>query len=147
MLKVLVLCFMLVNVSFAYKVDDKLDQNIVSKLDLKEDKVYILNFFASWCVSCKKELPILSKLNLTSNSQIIGINVDEQKEDGENFVNELDLKFKVVYDNENEIISKFSPIGVPAIYYIKNLTVKKRVFGAVNHIDEVIKKDLEELGK
>ena len=147
MLKVIVLCFMLVNVSFAYKVNDKLDQNIVSKLDLKEDKVYILNFFASWCVSCKKELPILSKLNLPSNSQIIGINVDEQKEDGENFVNELNLKFKVVYDNENEIISKFSPIGVPAIYYIKNLTVKKRVFGAVNHIDEVIKKDLEELGK
>ena len=147
MLRVLVLCFILSTISFAYKVNDKLDSNIVEKLDLKEDKVYILNFFASWCVSCKKELPLLSKLKLPSKAQLIGINVDEDINEGKNFVKELNLNFKVVYDNENELIAKFSPIGVPSIYYIKNLTVKKRVFGAVNHINEVVKNDLKELGK
>ena len=147
MIKIIVLYFVLFNLSFAYKVNDKLDDSVVEKLELKRDKVYVLNFFASWCVSCKKELPLLSKLKLPSNSQLIGINIDEEISDGKDFVMDLNLNFKIVYDTDNKIVSKFSPIGVPAIYYVKNLTVKKRIFGAINHIDEIVTKDLKKLGK
>jgi len=133
-----------------YNVGDKLDSKIVDKLGLKSDKVYVIDFFAAWCISCKIELPLISRLNndIDKNKyEIIGVNVDEDLNEGKAFVNDLSLNFDIIYDNTNEIISKFEPIGVPAIYYIKNNIVKKVIFGAVYNIDKQIKNDLENIGK
>ena len=133
-----------------YNVGDKLDSKIVDKLGLKSDKVYVIDFFAAWCISCKIELPLISRLNndIDKNKyEIIGVNVDEDLNEGKAFVNDLSLNFDIIYDNTNEIISKFEPIGVPAIYYIKNNIVKKVIFGAVHNIDKQIKNDLENIGK
>jgi thiol-disulfide isomerase/thioredoxin len=58
----LVLTFSIENV-YAYKVGDTIDKDVVNQLGLKDSKVYILDFFASWCASCKIELPLISKLN------------------------------------------------------------------------------------
>jgi thiol-disulfide isomerase/thioredoxin len=48
---------------FAYKVGDTIDNNIAATLNISNDKIYVVDFFASWCASCKIELPIISKLN------------------------------------------------------------------------------------
>jgi thiol-disulfide isomerase/thioredoxin len=133
-----------------YNVNDKISDDIVNKLQLQKNKVYVLDFFASWCISCKLELPLISKLNNTLDNtkyKIIGINVDENKNDGKNFVNDLKLNFEVIYDSNNKIISKFEPVGVPAIYYIKNNIVKKVIFGAVHNIDDQISNDLKTIGE
>jgi len=133
-----------------YNVNDKISDDIVNKLQLEKEKVYILDFFASWCISCKLELPLISKLNNTLDNtkyKIIGINVDENKNDGKNFVNDLKLNFEIIYDSNNQIISKFEPVGVPAIYYIKNNIVKKVIFGAVHNIDDQISNDLKNIGE
>jgi len=148
--KIILILLLLTSLNASYKVGDKLSNNTVQMLHLTQDKVYILDFFASWCISCKIELPLISKLsnNLDNTKyKIIGINVDEDINDGENFVKELSLNFDVVYDNKNELISKFEPIGVPAIYYIKNNTVQKVIFGAVHNIDKTIKNDLKSIGE
>ena len=148
--KIILILLLLTSLNASYKVGNKLSNNTVQMLHLTQDKVYILDFFASWCISCKIELPLISKLsnNLDNTKyKIIGINVDEDINDGENFVKELSLNFDVVYDNKNELISKFEPIGVPAIYYIKNNTVQKVIFGAVHNIDKTIKNDLKSIGE
>jgi thiol-disulfide isomerase/thioredoxin len=148
--KIILILLLLTSLNASYKVGDKLSNNTVQMLHLTQDKVYILDFFASWCISCKIELPLISKLsnNLDNTKyKIIGINVDEDINDGENFVKELSLNFDVVYDNKNELISKFEPIGVPAIYYIKNNIVQKVIFGAVHNIDKTIKNDLKSIGE
>ena len=148
--KIILILLLLTSLNASYKVGDKLSNNTVQMLHLTQDKVYILDFFASWCISCKIELPLISKLsnNLDNTKyKIIGINVDEDINDGENFVKELSLNFDVVYDNKNELISKFEPIGVPSIYYIKNNTVQKVIFGAVHNIDKTIKNDLKSIGE
>lgn len=145
MLKILFFTALLLNLSFAYKIGDNLDKSIVSILNMKKDKTYILNFFASWCVSCKKELPIVSKMTFPSNSEFIAINVDENKEEGKAFVADLDLNLNVIYDKDNQIISKFNPVGVPAIYFVKNSKVQKIMFGAIKDIDKKILKNLGEI--
>jgi len=143
----LIFTFSVANV-YAYKVGDSLDKNVVNQLGLKDSKVYVIDFFASWCASCKIELPLISKLNNSINKskyKIIGIDVDEELEDGKEFVKKLNLNFDVIYDNENSIIEKFEPIGVPAIYYIKNNKVVKIIYGAVHNIDKKILDDLKGL--
>jgi thiol-disulfide isomerase/thioredoxin len=149
MIKKLLLLSILFGLSLqAYNLGDTLDKSIVNKLKLKKDKTYILDFFASWCVSCKIELPLISELNTvldTSKYKIIGINSDQNIDEGKNFVNKLNLNFDIIYDSDNVIISEFEPIGVPAIYYVKNRIIKKVIFGAVHSIDEKIQNDLNEM--
>ena len=47
-------------------------------LDSKEDKIQVINFWATWCAPCVKELPLLEKLNEQSdlNAKITLINLD-----------------------------------------------------------------------
>ena len=140
--------FLTTSLMASYNVGDKLDFDSIKKLNLKSDKIYILDFFAAWCVSCKIELPMISKLNNTidkSKYKIIGINVDENIEDGKLFVKELALNFDIVYDTNSELISKFDPIGIPALYYIENFRVKKVIFGAVHDIDKKILNNLKDM--
>ena len=49
--------------AFAYNVGDTVDKSIVNDLKMNDNKIYIVDFFASWCASCKIELPLISKLN------------------------------------------------------------------------------------
>lgn len=150
MKKYLLTAMVLANTMFAYEVGETIDNEISNKLGLIDEKVYIVDFFASWCASCKIELPLISKLNNKidkSKYKIVGVNSDQDIKKGKNFVQKLNLNFDIVYDNNNEIISKFAPIGVPAIYYIKDKKVQKVIFGAVHNIDTKILNDLERLGE
>ena len=135
---------------FAFDVGDKLDTKVINGLKLKKDKIYIIDFFASWCVSCKIELPLISKINnkIDNNKfEIIGIDSDKNINKGKSFVKKLNLNFKIIYDDKLKYIKKFNPIGVPAIYYIKNFEVKKMIYGAVHDIDKIILKDIQKLGE
>lgn len=151
MLKKMLFVFSLsISSLFAIQVGDSLDSFTIKELKMFQSKVYIVNFFASWCSSCKVELPLISKLNTQIDKQkyqIIGINSDTNINKGKKFVKELNLNFDVIYDYKLKLISKFNPIGVPAIYYIKDLKVEKMIYGAVQNVDKEILNDLKQLGE
>lgn len=147
MKKLLVVFLIFFTQTYAYKVGDKIEDSIASKLNLGEG-ITIVDFFASWCVSCKKELPLVNKLSKELNEnkvKFVGIDTDEDIEEGITFQKELKLKFFVFNDKDQEIVSKFNPLGMPAIYYIKDKKIVKKIFGAVDGIDKVIKKDISSL--
>ncbi len=137
---------------FSFQIGDKISQNVQNKLNIKEDKVYIIDFFASWCPSCEKEMPYISKVNETINKdniEIIGVGVDEEIKNGEAFVKKLTdankLNFKIIYDPKNELIKEFNPIGMPALYFIKNTKVIDQIIGAKDDIDKIILNKLKDL--
>ncbi len=149
-----ILTLLLSSLLFSYQEGDTISQNIQTKLNIKEDKIYIIDFFASWCKSCKKEIPYISKVHQKVDAcqvEIIGVDVDKKIENAEAFQKELKergaLTFRVVNDPENSIIKAFKPIGMPALFYIKDKKVIDAVFGAVDNIDEVIIADLKRLQK
>ncbi len=129
----------------ALETGDKLPQNIQDNLKLERDKVYVIDFFASWCKSCKKELPLVSKVYNDKVVEVIGINVDKKQTDGEKLVADLALPFPVYYDSEKSMVETFDPMGFPAIYYVKNGKVLHIIFGAVDEIDKQIVKDIKEI--
>lgn len=133
--------------SYAYKVGDSVPPEVAKHLKLNKKGVTAVNFFASWCVSCRKELPLVNKLSKTvgSNVSIIGVDSDEVLEDGLAFQKYLGLEFYVYNDLKQKVTASFNPVGMPALYYIKNNKVVKIRIGAINHIDTVMKKDLEQL--
>ncbi len=149
----LFLPLLLLSVSlFAYTTNDTISKEMQQKLQLDANKITIVDFFASWCGSCKKEIPHISKVNKTldpTKYEIIGIDVDKKLEEGLAFQKALkakgDLNFRVINDPENEIVKAFNPIGMPALYYIKNHRVLKVLYGAIDDIDDVILNDLKAL--
>jgi thiol-disulfide isomerase/thioredoxin len=126
-------------------IGDKIPQEIQDNLKLKNDQLYVIDFFASWCKSCKKELPLISKVYEENITKIIGINVDKKEEKGKAFVKALNLPFPIVYDSNKKLIEAFEPIGFPTLYYVKDGVILKSIVGAVDALDIVIKKDIEEL--
>jgi len=137
---------------FSYQKGDVVSQDIQDKLSIKENKIYIIDFFASWCASCKKEMPYLSKINDTIDKEkieIIGIDVDEDIKKGQSFQKELratnTLNFKVINDPKSEIIKAFNPVGMPALFFIKNDKVASSILGAKDDIDKIILHELKGL--
>lgn len=138
----------LISKTYAYNLGDKVSEEFFIKNNLDSSKIIIVDFFASWCVSCEKELPLVNNLhinNKNNNILILGIDTDEEKEDAISFQKKLDIRFRVINDTNQKIVEEFSPIGMPALYYIKNKKIVKIVFGAVDNIDKVIEKDLKKL--
>ncbi len=147
-MRFIITLFMLSSMLFAYQQGDSLDQKISQKLNIEPNKVYVVDFFASWCASCKKELPLISKLNdkIDKNSvEIIGVDVDEDIKKAELFQKEMQLSFKVINDPKSDIIKVFDPVGMPAIYIIKDGKVSNLFLGAKDHIDEIIEMSLKSL--
>jgi thiol-disulfide isomerase/thioredoxin len=124
---------------------DTLPKKIQTKLNLEADKVYIVDFFASWCKSCKKELPLVANIYNNKIAQVVGVNVDKNQEDGEKFVKDLSLPFPVVYDIDKSLVKTFDPLGFPAIYYVKDGKVLHVIFGAVEDIDKKIAEDIKSI--
>lgn len=149
-MKIFLSALLLVGNLLAYEKGDEISSNMASHLGLKDDKVYVIDFFASWCSSCKKEIPLISKLNLkidTQKVEVIGIDVDKDVQRGISFQTLLKekgkLNFRVINDPQNLIISEFNPIGMPTLYYIKNQKIIHIITGAVDNIDVQILADLK----
>ena len=52
---------------------------LYSKIDLSADKTYVINFWATWCAPCVKELPYFEEVNKQSediNTEVILVSLD-----------------------------------------------------------------------
>ncbi|GAA4931835.1 hypothetical protein GCM10023314_00050 [Algibacter agarivorans] len=102
-------------------------------LNKKDDKIYVINFWATWCAPCVKELPYFEKLNENYNNEnveVILVSLDfphlyDKKL--KPFIAKRALKSKIIAlndSNENEWISKIDESwsgSIPAtIIYNKN---------------------------
>jgi len=137
---------------YGYEKNDIISESLASYIGCTKEKVYVLDFFASWCGSCKKEIPLLSKVNSELDEtkfEIIGIDVDKKIQHGLKFQKILKdsgkLNFRVINDPQNSIISEFSPIGMPTLYFVKDRKIVKIITGAIDNIDKVILQELKEL--
>lgn len=135
-----------------YEKGDTLSLEIQDRLGIQEEKIYVIDFFASWCDSCEKEIPYISEVHQKIDQdrvEIIGIDVDKKMENALAFQKELIAKealtFRVINDPENEIIKEFKPIGMPALFYIQDKKVVEVIYGAVDDIDKIIIADLKRL--
>ena len=139
--------------SSALDVEEQLTPELIKKLDIDPNKITLIDFFASWCVSCRIELPKISELvpQLDGTQfEVIGINVDEESLEGQQYIDSFSntggLNFRVVMDPEQQMIEIFEPLGMPALYYIQNGKLKIMHLGAMPNIDRVIVSDISKLG-
>lgn len=147
-ISVILVFFSSITSSYALERGDKIPSHIAKKMNLNPNQISVIDFFASWCVSCRIELPEINQLAKTLNDPqvaFIGVEVDEELEVAQAFLAEMKLEFPVVMDQSQEVISVFEPIGMPALYYVHNNKVLGVRYGALPHIGQVITNDLKAL--
>ena len=79
-------------------------------------KVALINFWASWCTPCRKELPALAGLYGRTDRdafEIIAVNVDRDPALARRFLAQQALPFPVVVDPASEIVGQFDVTAMP----------------------------------
>ena len=145
-MKLLIASILITTSLFAYQKDSTVSPEMLDTLKMQKNKLYIINFFASWCGSCKKELPLINKVYHQINTKkikILGIDVDSKLKDGLAFQKKMGIRFPVINDNDNAIIKEFKALGMPSLYYIKNGKVLDVIIGAVHNIDQRLLADIK----
>ena len=109
---------------------------IISTLEIfNSDKFYLLNIWASWCVPCKQEHPILMELKKNANLNLIGINYKDTKKNANNFLKELGNPYdKIIFDNQGINSIELGAYGVPESFLINKNKIIKKYIGPLSNV-------------
>lgn len=84
-------------------------------------KVVFLNFWATWCIPCREEMPTMEKLHREFKEQgleVIAVNVKEGRKEVRRFFDELGLTFMALLDKDGEVSQEYGAWGIPTSYFI-----------------------------
>jgi cytochrome c biogenesis protein CcmG/thiol:disulfide interchange protein DsbE len=84
-----------------------------------QGKVWLFNVWASWCVSCRAEHPVLNELAKQQAAPIIGLNYKDGREDALKWLSRLGNPYTMsVVDPEGRIGIDYGVYGVPETFVI-----------------------------
>lgn len=84
-------------------------------------KAVFLNFWASWCPSCREEMPTMEKLYRQFRDrglEIVAVSVDRDRADVARFVKEHGVTFVVLLDPDFKAAMEYRVTGIPTHYFI-----------------------------
>ncbi|MGI9533603.1 MAG: TlpA family protein disulfide reductase [Thermodesulfobacteriota bacterium] len=105
----------------------------IYKLENFKGKPLIINFWASWCAPCRKEMPFLEsvwKENKNSDLVLIGINVMDDKHEALDTLKEFNISYINLTDSSGNVTNAYDIIGLPVTYFIdRNGEIFKKNYG------------------
>ena len=116
---------------------DRLDRDgQLGVADLR-GKAVVVNFWASWCVPCRDEAPVLQKTYERYRDQglvVLGVDVNDFRQDARRFMKRYGLTYPVVYDGKGSTVGKWGVRGFPETFFVDRTgkLVGERIEGAVD---------------
>ncbi len=90
----------------------------LSSADLADGRPKLVNFFASWCVPCRIEAPVLGELR-RQGITIVGIAVRDRPDDVAQFLAEYGDPFeRIAADPQSKLQLAFGSSGVPETFLV-----------------------------
>ena len=109
-------------------------------------KYVLVNFWATWCAPCKKEMPSLDNLDKDSNFKnlkVFPVNVGQDNAlKTKNFFNDLNIQnLEIFFDSNLNLVNEFKLRGVPTTILINKKGEEfARIIGEVNFQDKKFSK-------
>lgn len=116
---------------------------------LPEGEVTLLNFWATWCPPCRKEMPSMATLHrryAEKGLKIVAVSVDRDASDLSAFVREYKLPFQVLHDADSSVSHSYGVFRYPETFLIdRQGQVRYHLVGAVEWMSEPVTKIIEGL--
>ena len=115
------------------------DSYINSDKIFEENIFYIVNIWASWCVPCRTEHPLLMQLSKNQSIKLIGLNYRDNFNNAKNFIDDFGNPYsRILIDKDGTLGVEFGAYGVPETFLIdKSKFIIKKFVGPINQ--EIVK--------
>ena len=82
---------------------------------------HVLNFWASWCVPCREEAPLLQRSweeARRAGVLFVGLNMQDVREDARAFLRDFDIDFLNIREQSDTIARRYEVRGIPETFFI-----------------------------
>jgi len=84
-------------------------------------RVLIVNFWATWCPPCRKEMPSLDRARerlRDAGVEILAINVGEDEETVFTFTGSYPVRFPLLFDADGKVTERWPVMGLPTTFVV-----------------------------
>lgn len=110
-------------------------------------RVSVVNVWASWCVPCHDEAPLLMELAKNTRFQIVGINYKDTPDNARRFLGRYGNPFVAVgYDGKGRAAIEWGVYGVPETFIVgRDGRIAYKLVGPItpDNIDTVLKREID----
>lgn len=100
---------------------DKLDGTGTWSSGSAQGKVFVVNFFASWCLPCKEENPSLVRVYeryRASDVVFIGVLYQDSRDSGLKYVRDNGVIWPTVVDDDGRVAFSYGVFGIPETFFV-----------------------------
>ena len=109
---------------------------IISEKIFEDNKYYLMNIWASWCVPCKEEHKFLMKLKKDERIELIGFNYKDNFKNASSFLKDLGNPYDIIVSDKDGTASiEWGAYGVPESFLVHQNEIIKRFVGPINNKD------------
>ena len=109
---------------------------------LPKGEVVLLNFWATWCPPCRREIPSMASLYnkyASRGLKIIAISVDQRRSDLVSFLGEYPMPFQVLHDADGSVSHSYGVFRYPESFLLdRHGKVLRHVVGATNWMSQPV---------
>jgi peroxiredoxin len=110
-----------------------LDGNVTQLSDVR-GKPVVVNFWASWCIPCRTEMPAIERAYLQRQKDVVVLGVNATSQDNlsevENFVHDTGLSFPILLDHHGEVMDSYRVSALPTTFFVdRNGIIQDVVIG------------------
>jgi len=91
------------------------------KLSSLKGQVVLVNFWATWCIPCRAEMPAIQQAYNARKGQgftVLAVNLNESRQDIQTYVDTLNVSFPVLLDAGDSISNLYRVRGYPTSFFI-----------------------------
>ena len=84
-------------------------------------KVVYLDFWASWCIPCRKSFPWMNEMSAKYKAQgleVVAVNLDKEKKLADQFLQKVEAHFTIAFDPAGDSATAYKLRGMPSSYLI-----------------------------
>ncbi|MCB9437552.1 MAG: TlpA family protein disulfide reductase [Anaerolineales bacterium] len=113
-------------------------------LSIEAGRPVILNFWATWCLPCITEMPLLQQAYAEHEVMLVGINAGEEEATVQAWIEDRDIQFPIVIDAYGELQAVYRVRGLPTTIFIdQDGYVYRVVEGAISR--ETLERNIKEI--
>ncbi len=108
---------------------------------LAEGRPVYLNFWATWCPSCKHEIPDIKRIQTTYGNRVTIVGVDEFNSEAglaavKKFIRKHGMNYRIVLDTNNQVGNEYLVTALPVSVFISpHGVIRQYNLGAMNYAD------------